>query len=160
MPRRKKTSFTRDVGVDLVYQSEVIQKLINMIMTQGKKETAQRIVYGALDILAQKTKGDKQQAFELFEKAFNQVIPSVEVRPRRVGGSVYQIPVAVQPWRARALAFRWIIKAAASRPAKSMDQRLAQELMDAAEGRGGAMKKKMEVHKMAESNRAFSHYAW
>ncbi len=160
MPRRKKSSFTRDIGVDLVYQSEVVQKLINMIMKQGKKETAQRIVYGALEILAEKNKGDKEKAFEVFERAFTQVIPTVEVRPRRVGGSVYQIPVAVQPARARALAFRWVIKAAASRPAKSMKQRLAQEFMDAAEGRGGAMKKKMEVHKMAESNRAFSHYAW
>ena len=112
MPRRKKSSFTRDIGVDLVYQSEVVQKLINMIMKQGKKETAQRIVYNALNILAEKNKGDKQKAFELFERAFNQVIPTVEVRPRRVGGSVYQIPAAVQPLRARALAFRWIIKAA------------------------------------------------
>ena len=160
MPRRKKSSFTRDIGVDLVYQSEVVQKLINMIMKQGKKTTAQRIVYGALDILSEKNKGDKKQAFEMFERAFSQVVPSVEVRPRRVGGSVYQIPVAVQPARARALAFRWIIKAASQRPAKSMDRRLAQELIDAAEGRGGAMKRKMEVHKMAESNRAFSHYAW
>lgn len=160
MPRRKKTGFTREIGVDLVYQSETIQKLINVLMERGKKETSRRIVYGALDILAKKGSGDKKSALELFERAFNQVVPTVEVRPRRVGGSVYQIPMAVQPLRARALAFRWIIKAASTRPAKTMSQRLAQELLDAAEGRGGAIKKKMDVHKMAESNRAFSHYAW
>jgi len=160
MPRRKKASFTRDIGVDLVYQSELIQKLINVIMKKGKKETACRIVYGALKTLADKNKGDQAKALEVFERAFSQVIPTVEVRPRRVGGSVYQIPMAVQPLRARALALRWVIKAASQRPAKSMSQRLAQELMDAAGGRGGAMKKKMEVNKMAESNRAFSHYAW
>lgn len=159
MPRRKTTSFVRDIGVDIRYNSELVQKLINVIMERGKKNIARKIVYEALDMLEKKA-GSPEKALGLFNKAFQTVVPVVEVRPRRVGGSVYQVPVAVDPQRARALALRWIVGAAAERQAKTMGQRLAFELLDAVEGRGGAMKKKTDVHKMAESNRAFSHYAW
>lgn len=159
MPRRKTTSFVREISGDIRYNSELIQKLINIIMERGKKEIARRIVYEAMDVLEKKG-GSPDKAVVLFNKAFQTVIPMVEVRARRVGGSVYQVPVAVNPQRARSLAFRWLIEAAASRPAKTMGQRLAHELLDAIEGRGGAIKKKTDVHKMAEANRAFSHYAW
>jgi small subunit ribosomal protein S7 len=160
MPRRKSVGCVRDIGTDIRYNSELVQKLINVIMWRGKKEAARKIVYEALDILAQKNKGDSAKALEVFERAFNQVAPVVEVRPRRVGGSVYQIPMPVLPGRARSLALRWIIGAAKQRPAKTMGIRLAQEIMDAVDGRGGALKKKLDVHKMAESNRAYSHFAW
>lgn len=159
MPRRKTTSFVRDIGVDIRYNSPVLQKLINIIMECGKKNVARRIVYDAMAALEKKG-GSPENALQIFTKAFQNVIPVIEVRPRRVGGSVYQVPMMVNQQRATSLAFRWIVSAAAARPAKTMGQRLAQELLDAAEGRGGAMKKKTDVHKMAESNRAFSHYAW
>lgn len=160
MPRRKKEDLKRNIGVDPIYKSSLIQKLINVVMERGKKNIARKIVYDAIDALAKKTGGDKAKAVEFFIKAFEQVVPSVEVRPRRVGGSVYQIPMEVASARGNALAMRWIVKAAASRPDKTMGLRLAHELMDAYEGRGGAIKKKIEVHRMAESNRAFSHYSW
>lgn len=160
MPRRKSVNFVRDIGNDPVYGSEVLQKLINVVMERGKKSVARTIVYEAMDQLARKVGGDKAQALEMFDKAFAQVVPAVEVRPRRVGGSVYQIPTQVRPARARALALRWLVKAAASRSDKTMGIRLGREFLDAVEGRGGAVKCKMDVHKMAESNRAFSHYAW
>lgn len=160
MPRRKTTSFTRNIGVDFRYQSDVVQKMINVIMERGKKEIARGIVYEAFDILGKKVGDDPEKVLQLFGRAFYNIVPAIEVRPRRVGGSVYQVPMAVDELRARSLALRWLIDAAAVRPAKTMGQRLAQEILDAAEGRGGAMKKKTDVHKMAESNRAFSHYAW
>lgn len=160
MPRRKKASFKRDIGVDPIYGSELVQKLINVVMWCGKKSTAQGIVYDALENLSKKTQGNKEKALELFSKSFEKIVPLVEVRPRRVGGSVYQIPIEVQYDRGRALALRWLVNAAASRSDKTMGTRLAHELLDAYEGRGGAVKKKTDVHKMAESNRAFSHYAW
>jgi len=160
MPRRKVVSFTRDIGVDPRFQSFLVQKMINYVMQRGKKNTARRIVYEAIDGLIKKVGGDEKKGYELFEKAINKVKPSVEVKPRRVGGSVYQIPVEVRFNRALALSLRWIIQAAASRSDKTMGQRLANELMEASEGRGNAVKKRMDVHRMAESNRAFSHYAW
>ena len=160
MPRRKKTEFTRDIGVDPIYGSELIQKFINVVMWRGKKSVARDIVYGALDILTKKLSGDKDKALAYFSDAFRQLIPSVEVRSRRVGGSVYQIPREVAPQRARSLAMRWLINAAAARPDKTMAERLAKELMEAHEGRGNAIKKKLDVHRMADANRAFSHYAW
>ena len=160
MGRRKSVNFVRDIGVDVRYQSETVQKLINIIMEQGKKNIARTIVYDAMDILIKKMGGDKDKGLKLFLKAVEQLVPSVEVRPRRVGGSVYQIPVEVPVARARALAFRWLIKAAASRGDKTMGLRLGYELVEAYEGRGTAIKKKLDVHKMAEANRAFSHYAW
>jgi len=160
MPRRKKTSLKRDIGVDLLYRSELIQKFINVVMTRGKKNIARKVVYGAMDIMGKKVGGDKQKTLAMFTKAFDQVVPYIEVRSRRVGGSVYQVPREVRPERGRAVAIRWIIAAAKTRSNKTMAERLAAELIDAHEGRGNAVKKKMDVHRMAEANRAFSHYAW
>lgn len=160
MPRRKSVGLIRDIGVDPRFESALVQKMINIIMWRGKKSVARSIVYEAVDILIKKADGDAQKGLALLQKAFDSIVPAVEVRPRRVGGSVYQIPTAVAPRRAQALGLRWLISAAASRPDKTMGQRLARELLDAIEGRGGAIKKKIDVHKMAEANRAFSHYAW
>lgn len=160
MPRRKSVSFKRDIGVDLKFNSELVQKFTNVIMKCGKKNIARKIIYDALDLLVKKQKGDKEKGLEMFYTAFEKVVPTVEVRPRRVGGSVYQIPAEVRPARARALALRWIIGAARVRSDKTMGERLAYELLDAYEGRGAAVKKKSDVHRMAEANRAFSHYAW
>jgi small subunit ribosomal protein S7 len=160
MPRRKRELSRREIAPDHRYNSEVIERFINVIMERGKKSTARSIVYGAMDIIAGKASGDKAKTLEMFNKAYNNVIPAVEVRPRRVGGSVYQIPTEVRADRARALALRWLKQAAQERPGKTMSIRLAQELLDAIEGRGAAVKKKSDVHRMAESNRAFSHYAW
>lgn len=160
MPRRKKASFKRDIGVDPLYGSELVQKLINVVMWRGKKNAARTIVYDALAVLTKKSNGDKDKALELFNKAFNNIVPAVEVRSRRVGGSVYQIPRPVEQGRAQALGIRWLISAASSRSDKTMGLRLAHELLDANEGRGGGVKKKMDVHRMADANRAFSHYAW
>ncbi len=160
MARRKKVSFVRDIGGDYRFDSELVQKFINVVMWRGKKNVARRIVYEAIDSLTKKAGGDEKKGIELFHQAFDQVIPKIEVRARRVGGSVYQIPVQVRPIRARALAIRWLISAAKSRPDKTMGKRLAHELLDAVDGRGQAVKKKIDVHKMAEANRAFSHYAW
>lgn len=160
MPRRKKSILKRDIGVDPRYGSAMVQKLINVIMVDGKKNIAREIVYDAIDILIKKAQGDKNKALDLFYKGFEQLIPLVEVRPRRVGGSVYQIPMEVPQDRGRALAMRWLIESAAARSDKTMGIRLAYELLEAVEGRGGAVKKKLDVHRMAESNRAFSHFAW
>ena len=159
MPRRKKVIKRRDVGLDPVYQSETIQKLINIVMWRGKKNAASKIVYDALALLEKKS-GSKEGALDVFHKSYEQVMPLVEVRSRRVGGSNYQIPREVNPARARSLAIRWIIQAAKARSDKTMGLLLGAELLEAAEGRGGAVKKKLDVHKMAEANRAFSHYAW
>jgi small subunit ribosomal protein S7 len=160
MPRRKSVNFVRPIGVDPLYGSETVQKLINVVMWRGKKNTARRVVYNALNVLSQKSGGDKDKGLELFLKSLDQLMPIIEVRPRRVGGSVYQIPVEVKPHRSRALAMRWLIKAASSRSDKTMGLRLAHELLDAHENRGSAFKKKTDVQKMAESNRAFAHFAW
>ncbi len=161
MPRRKRESIkTRVILPDPVYGSELVAKFINVVMKGGKKSVARTVVYDALAMLAEKQGGSKEKAIELFEKAFEQLTPLVEVRPRRVGGSVYQIPVEVAFHRGRALAMRWLISAAASRTDKTMGVRLARELMEALEGRGTAIKKRSDVHRLAESNRAFSHYAW
>lgn len=159
MPRRNKVIKKRDVGVDPRYQSELLQRLINVVMWRGKKNVARKIVYDALDVLAKKY-GEGEKALEAFYKSYDQILPLIEVRSRRVGGSVYQIPREVNPQRGRSLAFRWLVQAAASRSDKTMGLRLGAELLDAYEGRGGAIKKKLDVHKMAEANRAFSHYAW
>ncbi len=160
MPRRKREDFKRDVGVDPRFESVLVQKLINTIMRKGKKNIARTIVYDAMDVLVKKSNNDQQKALALFQKALDQVVPRVEVRARRVGGSVYQVPKEVNPRRRQALTLRWIISAAKSRPDKTMGLRLAYELLDASEGRGGAVKKRTDVQRMAESNRAFSHYAW
>lgn len=159
MPRRKTVSLRRKIGVDIRFKSNVAQAMINMIMERGKKSLAQKIVYGAIDIIAKK-EGTQEKAFSLFEKAIEKVRPSVEVKSRRVGGGIYQIPMEVRPSRSLALSLRWIISAAKSRSDKDMKTRLAKEIMDAIEGNGSAMKKRNDVHRMAEANRAFSHYAW
>ncbi len=160
MPRRKSVRAQRDIGVDGRYKSFIVQKFINTVMERGKKDLARRIVYEAFDVLRSKNNGDDAKAYMVFEKAISQIKPYVEVKARRVGGGVYQIPTEVRPERALALALRWLIEAAADRPDKTMGIRLANELLDAVQGQGGALKKKNDVHRMAEANRAFSHYAW
>jgi len=160
MPRRRSVNLRRAIAPDVRYGSQEVEKLINVVMWRGKKNVARKVVYDALDILIKKSGGDKEKGLALFNKALYQIIPAVEVRPRRVGGSVYQIPKEVASHRGRALAMRWLIKAAADRSDKTMGIRLAHELLDAAEGRGAAVKRKIDVHKMAEANRAFSHYSW
>jgi len=161
MPRRRKVSFSREIGTDMKFKSGLVQKFINVVMRRGKKNVARDIVYGAIDILAQKVSGgDQQKALKFFTEAFEKVLPLVEVRSRRVGGSVYQVPREVRAARGRALAMRWIIGAAKSRSNKTMAERLAYELMDAHGGRGSAIKKRLDVHRMAEASRAFAHYAW
>ena len=159
MPRRKKELVKRTIVPDPVYQSELIQRFINVIMWRGKKNAARHIVYEALGMLEEKY-GSKEKALEIFYKAYNNVMPLIEVRPRRVGGSVYQIPREVSEVRGRSLALRWLKDAASSRSDKTMGLRLGSELLDAIEERGGAFKKKLDMHKMAEANRAFSHFAW
>jgi small subunit ribosomal protein S7 len=160
MPRRKSVNLIRDIGVDPVYGSELVQKLINVIMERGKKSIARAIVYDAFDLLSKKVGGDKEKALKLFNKSIEQLTPAIEVKARRVGGSMYQVPTEVSPNRARSLALRWLVEYSSKRGDKSMGLRLGYELLDAHEGRGSAFKKKLDVHKMAESNRAFSHYAW
>ena len=159
MPRGKNKIKPRELAPDPVYGSELVHYLINIVMWRGKKNAAPRIVYDALAVL-EKRAGSQEKALDMFEKAYDQVVPLVEVRSRRVGGSVYQIPREVNPQRKRALAMRWLIQAASTRSQKTMGLRLGAELLEAYEGRGGALKKRLDVHKMAEANRAFSHFAW
>ena len=160
MPRRKRAEFTRKIGVDKRFGSLLVQKFINLIMRKGKKSIARTIVYEAMDVLNKKNNGDDAKALSMFEKAFDNIVPHVEVRSRRVGGSVYQIPREVNATRKRALALRWLIQSAEVRPQKTMGQRVAQEILEAVENKGGAVRKKTDVQRMAEANRAFSHYAW
>ena len=160
MPRRKSVNFKRDVGVDLKYSSELLQKFTNVLMQRGKKSVARTIVYDAIEVLIKKNNGDQEKGLKMFYRAFENIVPTIEVKARRVGGSVYQIPTEVRSSRGRALGMRWLIAAAKSRSDKTMGQRLANELLEAYEGRGSAVKKKADVHRMAEANRAFSHYAW
>jgi len=145
----------REVLADPLYGSKVVTKLVNNVMLDGKKGTAQEIVYGAFEEIKEKTGEDP---LEVFEKAMNNIMPVLEVKARRVGGANYQVPVEVRPSRRLALAMRWVRDAARKRGEKSMDLRLAGELIDASEGRGGALKKREEVHRMAEANKAFSHF--
>lgn len=154
MPRRREVP-KREVLPDPKYGSQELAKFINVIMTRGKKSVAEAIVYGALDQVRRKTNRDP---LEVFGQAVNNVKPMVEVKSRRVGGANYQVPVEVRPVRRVALAMRWIRDAARARSEKSMGARLANELVEAAEGKGGAMRKREEVHRMAEANRAFAHY--
>lgn len=154
MPRRREVP-KREILPDPKFASQDISKFINVIMMSGKKAVAERIVYGALETI--KTKNGKDP-LEVFSAAVNNVKPVVEVKSRRVGGANYQVPVEVRPSRRMALSMRWIREAARKRAEKSMAQRLAGELVEAAEGRGAAMKKREEVHRMAEANKAFAHY--
>ncbi|RPF42763.1 30S ribosomal protein S7 [Thermodesulfitimonas autotrophica] len=156
MPRRGPVP-QREVLPDPVYQSRLVTKLINQVMLQGKKSIAESICYGAFDIIREKTGRDP---LEVFEEAMKNVMPVLEVKARRVGGANYQVPVEVRPARRQTLAIRWITNFARQRQGKSMREKLAAEIMDAANGTGGAVKKKEDTHRMAEANKAFAHYRW
>jgi len=156
MSRRHRAE-KREINPDPKFGDLVITKFMNAIMFDGKKSVAERIVYGAFDVIADKT---KQEPVELFHQALDNVAPHVEVRSRRVGGATYQVPVDVRPERRQALAIRWLIAAARKRNETTMIERLSGELMDAANNRGSAVKKREDTHKMADANRAFSHYRW
>ncbi len=154
---RKRRAIKRDVLPDPVYNSKVVTKLVNQIMQDGKKGTAQKILYEAFDIIKEKTGNDPM---EIYNKALENVKPALEVKSRRVGGSNYQVPVEVSDEKSQTLALRWIVNYAKLRNGKGMAINLANELMDAAEGTGGAVKKREDTHKMAEANKAFAHYRW
>lgn len=154
MPRRREVP-KREVLPDPKYGDQTLAKFVNVLMVDGKKSIAESIIYGALDLIVERGKSDSIETFNL---ALENVRPVVEVKSRRVGGATYQVPVEVRPSRRTALAMRWLVEAARKRGEKSMTQRLASELMDAADNRGGAVKKKEDVHRMAEANKAFSHY--
>jgi small subunit ribosomal protein S7 len=154
---RRRVIARRSILPDPKYGNETVAKFINVIMKSGKKSIAEAIVYGALDRVAERTKGD---ALEIFIRALGNVRPVVEVKSRRVGGATYQVPVEVRASRQSALAMRWLVDASRKRGEKSMGLRLAGEFMDAAENRGTAVKKREDTHRMAEANKAFSHYRW
>jgi len=156
MPRKGEVR-RREILPDPKFHDRMVAKFINSMMERGKKSAAERILYGALDLMAERGKEDP---LGLFKRALDNVKPAVEVRSRRVGGATYQVPVEVRPSRRVALAMRWIVVNARARSEKSMAERLASELMDAANGRGAAMKKKEDTHRMAEANKAFAHYRW
>ena len=156
MPRKGHTP-KRTVEADPVYGSDLVTKFINSMMHDGKKSLTERILYGALDLVGERAKED---AIGVFKRALEQVKPLVEVRSRRVGGATYQVPVEVRLQRLLSIAMRWLVQHARARPEKSMVDKLAGELQDAANGRGGAMKKKEDTHRMAEANKAFAHYRW
>ena len=156
MPRRR-AAVKRDVIPDAKYGDMVLTKFINCLMVQGRKSVAESIVYGALDTLTQRTGSD---AVTMFHEALDNVKPSVEVRSRRVGGATYQVPIEVRIDRRQALAIRWIIDVARNRSENTMAERLCNELQDAANNRGAAVKKREDTHRMAEANKAFSHYRW
>lgn len=155
MPRRR-VAAKREILPDPKFGNVTLAKFMNHVMVSGKKSIAEKIVYGALDTIAQRK--DDVEPLEIFDKALEAVQPVVEVKSRRVGGATYQVPVEVRPARRVALAMRWLVDAARGRGEKSMAQRLAGELLDAAEGKGSAVKKREDVHRMAEANKAFSHY--
>jgi small subunit ribosomal protein S7 len=154
MPRRR-VAAKREIIPDPKFGNERLAKFMNHVMVSGKKSVAEKIVYGALDKVEERS---KEQPLDMFEKALESIQPLVEVKSRRVGGATYQVPVEVRPARRMALAMRWLVDAARSRGEKSMDLRLAGEILDAAEGKGAAVKKREDVHRMAEANKAFSHY--
>jgi small subunit ribosomal protein S7 len=154
---RRHSAEKREVNPDPKYSDLVITKFMNAVMSDGKKSVAERIVYGALERMEQKAKSDP---IAVFHQALDNVMPAVEVRSRRVGGATYQVPVEVRSERRQALAIRWIISAARSRNENTMVERLSAELLDAAANRGTAVKKREDTHKMADANRAFSHYRW
>ena len=156
MPRRREVT-KREILPDPKYKNSLVAKFVNNVMRRGKKSVAERILYGALDIIQERAKEDP---LKLFEKSVNNVKPIIEVKSRRVGGATYQVPTEVRPERRTALAIRWLINYAKERSEKSMEEKLAAELIDAANSRGGAVKKREDVHKMAEANKAFAHYRW
>jgi small subunit ribosomal protein S7 len=147
----------REILPDPVYNSQLVTKFVNVLMRDGKKSTAERILYNALDTIKERGEEDPMKTFK---RAIENVKPAVEVKSRRVGGSTYQVPIEVRPGRRLALSLRWLIQSAQRRGEKTMKSRLAGELMDAAASRGGAVKKKEDTHRMAEANKAFAHYRW
>jgi small subunit ribosomal protein S7 len=156
MPRRRVVA-KREILPDPVYNSQLVTRFINSVLKRGKKSTAEGIFYGALDIIQQRTQDDP---VKVFKRAVDNVKPQLEVKSRRVGGSTYQVPIEVPPNRQLSLSIRWLIDFARARGEKSMTDKLAGEFMDAANNRGGAVKKKDDTHRMAEANKAFSHYRW
>lgn len=156
MPRRRVIG-QRKILPDPKFGSELLAKFINVVMVDGKKSVAEKIVYGALNIVADKAGKDH---LSVFEDALDNIRPAVEVKSRRVGGSTYQVPVEVRPVRRNALAMRWMVDAARTRGEKSMAQRLAGEMLDASQNKGSAVKKREDVHRMADANKAFAHYRW
>ena len=154
MPRKGHTQ-KRDVLADPIYNNKVVTKLVNNIMLDGKKGVAQKIVYGAFTSVEEKT---EKPALEVFEAAMNNVMPVLEVKARRIGGATYQVPIEVRPDRRQALALRWLTTYSRNRGEKTMEERLANEIMDAANNTGASVKKKEDMHKMAEANKAFAHY--
>ncbi|MDD3242271.1 MAG: 30S ribosomal protein S7 [Eubacteriales bacterium] len=156
MPRRSGVP-KREVLADPIYNSKVVTKLVNKVMLDGKKGTAQRICYGAFDIIKDKT---GREPMEVFEEAMNNVMPLLEVKARRVGGATYQIPMEVRPVRRQTLGLRFLVSFARTRSERTMTERLAGEVMDAAANTGNAVKRKEEMHRMAEANKAFAHYRW
>ena len=156
MPRKGHIA-KRDVLPDPIYNSKVVSRTINAIMLDGKKGTAQTILYSAFDIVKEQT---GQEPLEVFTKALENISPALEVKSRRIGGQNYQVPIEVRPDRKQTLALRWLVKYARLRKEKTMDQKLAKEIIDASNGLGGACKKREEMHKMSEANKAFAHYRW
>ena len=156
MPRRARAT-KREIPPDAKYNNEIVARLINKVMERGKKSTAERLVYGALEIMEQRMSKDP---VTVLEQAVKNVTPLLEVKPRRVGGATYQVPVEVRTDRGLSLAMRWLIKAASGRSGKSMAEKLAAELGDDFQGQGVTIKKRDDTHKMAEANRAFAHYRW
>ena len=154
---RKRRATKRDVLPDALYKSKVVTKLINQIMNDGKKGTAQRIVYDAFELIKEKT---KEEPMKIFESAMENIKPALEVKSRRVGGANYQVPVEVKADRAQALAFRWLAQYARLRSGHSMAENLANEIIDASNNTGAAVKKREDTHRMAEANKAFAHYRW
>ena len=156
MPRKGHIQ-KRDVLADPIYNSKIVTKLVNNIMLDGKKGTAQKIVYGAFEQVSEKT---GKEPMEVFEEALNNIMPVLEVKARRIGGATYEVPIEVRPDRRQALALRWMTMFARKRGEKTMIERLAGEIVDAAAGTGNAVKRKEDMHKMAEANKAFAHYRW
>ncbi|MCD6291295.1 MAG: 30S ribosomal protein S7 [Anaerolineae bacterium] len=156
MPRRNRPP-RRVVQPDWKYNSELVARLINKVMLNGKKSVAERIVYDSMEIIEQRL---NRPALDVLEQAVHNAMPLIEVRPRRVGGATYQVPVEVPPHRRLSLALRWLVQFARQRPGKSMAEKLAAELMDAYQGQGATIKRREDTHRMAEANRAFAHYRW
>jgi small subunit ribosomal protein S7 len=157
---RRSAAPQRTILPDPKFNSEMLAKFMNVVMKSGKKSAAERILYGALDRITEKTGRQGDEAIGLLSQALDNVKPAVEVKSRRVGGATYQVPVEVRASRRQTLAMRWVIEAARARTEKSMAFRIAHELMDAAENRGGAVRKREDTHRMADANRAFAHYRW
>jgi small subunit ribosomal protein S7 len=156
MSRRNRPE-PRPIVPDTKYNSVTVTRFINTVMRRGKKATAERIVYSAMDMLGERA---KKAPLDVFEQAIREAMPVIEVKPRRVGGATYQVPVEVQPERRLALAMRWLVESASKRPGKTMAEKLAGELLEASQGQGATIKRKEDTHKMAEANKAFAHYRW